>query len=192
MFRLALAGLLILSSAVAMADGLNYSFIQAAYQEVDIDLGGGFDVDGDGFGVGGSAAINDDWFIFADYSTFDFESVVDLSSLTIGGGYHATVSDKTDWFATLGFAQAEIDVQGFGSEDESGYAISLGLRSMVSENFELYGSLAYADLGDGADGTSVAAGFLYSLSGNMAVGLGVDFDDDVTAYGVGFRLYFDR
>jgi hypothetical protein len=192
MFRFALAGLLILSSVVATADGLNYNFIQAAYQEVDIDLGGGFDADGDGFGIGGSMAINDDWFIFADYSTFDFESVVDLSSLTIGGGYHAAVSDKTDWFATLGYAKAEIDVQGVGSTDDSGYAISAGLRSMVSEKFELYGSLGYADLGGGADGTSVAGGFWYSLSGNMAVGFGVDFDDDVTAYGVGFRLYFDK
>ncbi|MDX2411405.1 MAG: outer membrane beta-barrel protein [Woeseiaceae bacterium] len=192
MFRFALAGLLILSSAVAMADGLNYNYIQAAYQEVDIDLGGGFDVDGDGFGIGGSAAINDDWFIFAGYSTFDFESVVDLSSLTIGGGYRAAASDKTDWFATLGYAQAEVDVQGFSSEDDGGYAVSVGLRSMVSENVELYGSLGYADLGGGADGTSIAAGFWYSLSGNVALGLGVDFDDDVTAYGVGFRLYFDR
>ena len=192
MFRLALAGLLILSSAVAMADGLNYNYIQAAYQEVDIDLGGGVDADGDGFGVGGSVAIDDDWFVFASYSTFDFESVIDLSSLTIGGGYRAPVSDKTDWFATLGYAKAEVDVQGLGSADDSGYAVSLGMRSMVSENFELYGSLGYADLGGGADGTTVSGGFWYSLSGNMALGFGVDFDDDVTGYGVGFRLYFDK
>ena len=192
MFRLALAGLLILSSAVAMADGLNYNYIQAAYQEVDIDLGGGVDADGDGFGIGGSAAINDDWFIFASYSTFDFESVIDLSSLTIGGGYRAAVSNKTDWFATLGYAKAEVDVQGFGSADDSGYAVSLGMRSMVSENFELYGSLGYADLGGGADGTTVSGGFWYSLSGNLALGVGAEFDDDVTAFGVGLRLYFDK
>ena len=192
MFRLALAGLLILSGAVAMADGHNYNYVQAAYQEVDIDVGGGFDVDGDGFGIGGSVEIDDDWFVFVDYSTVDFESVVDLNSLTIGGGYRAPISDKTDWFATLGYAKAELDVQGPGSVDDSGYAISAGLRSMVSEKFELYGTLGYSDLGDFADGTTVAGGFWYSLSGNMALGFGVDFDDDVTAYGVGFRLYFDK
>jgi len=192
MFRFALAGLLLLSSAVTMADGLNYNYIQAAYQEVNIDVGAGFDVDGDGFAIGGSVEVNDDWFVFAGYSTFDFESVVDLDSLTIGGGYHAPVSDKTDWFATLGYAQAEVSAPGLGSEDDSGYAVSVGLRSMVSEKFELFGSLEYADLGGGADGTSVAGGFWYSLSGNMALGFGVDIDDDVTAYGVGFRLYFDR
>ena len=43
LFCLALAGLLILSSAVAMADGVIYNYIQAAYQEVDIDLDGGAD-----------------------------------------------------------------------------------------------------------------------------------------------------
>jgi hypothetical protein len=191
MFRFVFAGLLMLSGAVAMADGLSYSYIRANYQEVDIDLGGGLDVDGDGFGVAGSAEISDDWFIFANYSTFDFESVVDVSSLTVGAGYHSDVSSKTDWFATLGFAKAEVDVQGLGSEDDSGYAVSLGLRSMVSESFELYGSIGYADLGDGADGTAVAAGFWYTVSGSLALGLGANFDDDVTGFGAGLRLYFD-
>ena len=181
-----------LSSAVAMADGLSYSYVQANYQEIDIDFGGGADADGDGFAVGGSAEIGEDWFIFAAYSTFDLESVVDYTTLTAGAGYHSDVSAKTDWFATVGYAEAEVDASGFGSADDSGFGISLGLRSMVNDNLELYGNIGYVDLGDGADGTTIGAGLWYTVSGNLALGLGAEFDDDVTGYGIGLRLYFDK
>lgn len=192
MFRYALIGVLMLGSTAALADGLSYSYIQASYQEVDIDFGGGINADGDGFGVAGSVEIAESWFLFADYSSFDFESVVDFTSLSAGAGWHTGISDQTDFFATFGYAEAEIDVQGFGSVDDSGYGASIGVRSMVSDSLELYGSLGYVDLGNGADGTAIGAGLWYSVSGNMAVGLGASFDDDVTAYGVGFRLYFDK
>ena len=181
-----------LSSATAMAQAPSYSYIQASYQEVDIDLGGGLDVDGDGFGVGGSAELGANWFIFASYSSFDFESVVDLNELSVGAGYHSAISEKTDWFVSLGYIDAELDIAGFGSFDDSGIGASLGVRSMFSPTLELYGSVGYADLGDGADGTSFAAGLWYTVTGNLALGLGVEAGDDVTGYGVGFRLYFDK
>jgi hypothetical protein len=30
------------------------------------------------------------------------------------------------------------------------------------------------------------------VTGNFALGAGLDVGDDITAYGVGFRLYFDK
>ena len=75
MLRYALIGALMLSSAAAMAEGPSYSYIQAAYEEVDVDFGGGIDADGDGFSLGGSVPIGDSWFIFAGYGSSDLESV---------------------------------------------------------------------------------------------------------------------
>ena len=192
MLRYLSIGALMLSSAVAMADGPSYSYIGANYQEVDVDLGGGFDVDGDGYGVNGSAEIGESWYVFVDYSTFDFESVVDINSLSVGAGYHSAISEKTDWFGTLGYVDQEVDVSGLGSFSEDGFGASLGVRSMVNPKLELYGAVGYVDLGAGADGTSFAAGLWYTVSGNLALGLGFDTDDDVTGYGVGIRLYFDK
>ena len=192
MLRYALIGVLMLSSAAAMADGPSYSRIQASYQEVDLDLGGGIDADGDGFGVGGSVAIGDSWYVFADYSTADLASVVDLTILTIGGGWHTSMTTNTDFFAELGFADGEIDVSGFGSESDSGYSATVGIRSMLSEELEVYGSIGQVDFDDFGDGTNISAGLWYTASGNLALGLGATFDDDITRYGIGVRLYFDR
>lgn len=185
-------GTVLAFSAAANAEGPSYSYIEAGYQEVDLDAGGGINADGDGYGVAGSVAVSDNWFIFASYSDFDLESVIDLSSLSAGAGYHSAISGRTDWFAALSYETAEVSAPGFGSFDDNGYGVTLGLRSMVSESLELYGNVGYVDLGDGADGTAFGAGLWYTVAGNFALGLGASFDDDVTVYGAGFRLYFDK
>lgn len=192
MLRYLSIGALMLSSAAAMAEGPSYSYIQAIYQEVDIDLGGGFDADGDGFGVAGSVAINDSWFVFAGYASTEFESVIDLDQTTLGAGWHSAISEKTDWFATLAYIDLDISAPGFGSAGDSGFGVNVGVRSMLNPNLELYGSLGYSDLGDGGDGTAVAAGLWYTVTGNLALGLGAEVGSDITSYGIGARLYFDK
>jgi hypothetical protein len=192
MLRYLSIGALMLSSATAMAEGPSYSYIQANYQEVDIDVGGGFDADGDGYGVAGSVAINDNWFVFAGYTSSEFESVIDLDQASLGGGWNSAISEKTDWFATLSYIDLSLSAPGFPSVSDSGFGASVGLRSMLNPNFELYGSLGYSDLGDGGDGTAVAAGLWYTVGGNVALGLGAEVGSDVTTYGVGIRLFFDK
>lgn len=191
MSRYLIIGALMLSSTAALADRPSYSYIQANYQEVDIDLGNN-DIDGDGFAVSGSVAINESWFAFAGYSSAEFESVVDLTEFALGGGYHAPLSEKTDWVATASYLNAEIDAPGVNSMSESGFGMSLGVRSMLNPKLELAGSVSYADLGDGADGVSVGGSAWYTVTGNLALGLGFSAGDDTTSYGIGARLYFDK
>lgn len=192
MLRYLSIGALMLSSVTAMAEGPSYSFIQANYQEVDIDVGGGFSADGDGYDVAGSVAINDSWFVFAGYAASELESVVDLDEMKLGAGWNSAISEKTDWFVTLAYIDLELSATGIPSVSDSGFGASVGVRSMMNPNFELYGSLGYSDLGDGGDGTAVAAGLWYTVGGNVALGLGAEVGSDVTTYGVGIRLYFDK
>jgi hypothetical protein len=100
------------------------------------------------------------------------------------------MSDRSDFFATLSYIRAEASVSGLGSADEDGYGATVGIRGLVSDNFELSGSIGYVDLGDAGDGTAFGAGALYSFTENFALGLNVSVDDDVTMYGVGARFYF--
>ena len=190
MLRYLSVGLLLLSSTAAMAEGPSYSYIQAAYQEIDIDLGI-VDVDGDGWAVAGSVAINESWYGFASYGSGELESIVDVDQFAIGAGWHSPINERTDWFVSLAYIGAEVSAPGFGSADDTGYGIGLGMRSMLTPKFELAGSINYSDLGDGSD-TSFGVGGWYTVTGNLALGLGADFGDDISSYGVGFRLYFDK
>ncbi len=90
------------------------------------------------------------------------------------------------------FVSAEASIDGFDSVDEDGYAATIGLRGMIGERFELNGSLAYVDLGNGGGSTSFGGGALYNFSDAFAAGFSVGIDDDVTTYGIGLRVYFDR
>ena len=189
MVRFLSIGALMLSSAVAMAEGPSYSYIQAAYQEIDIDLGA-VDADGDGFGVAGSVAINESWFMFAEYSSFDLESVIDVDQTALGAGWHSPISATTDWFVTAEYIDLGASARGFGSADEDGFGVGIGVRSMMNPNLELYGQATYEDVGDGD--TTIEAGVWYTVTGNLALGALLDVGDDVTAYGVGIRLYFDK
>ena len=185
---------LLLLAAPTFAADISYNFIEAEYQEIDIDSGflGGFDIDGDGYGIGGSFELNENWFIGASYSKADFDFGVDLDQLMLGAGYHVPISDNADCYGMFSFVSAEASVDGFDSIDEDGYAATIGLRGMIGERFELNGSLAYVDFGNGGDSTAFGAGALYNLGDAFAAGFSVGIDDDVTTYGIGFRVYFDR
>ena len=175
----------------ALADGPSYNFIDIGYQEAELDGDlAGFSVDGDGYGIRGSFEVGENWFVAVGYSSLGFDFGVDLDQIAVGGGYYFGMSERTDFFASLSYLSAEVSAGGFGSVDEDGYGVSVGIRSMLTDNFELNGSIGYSDLGDGADGTAFNAGALYSFTPTFAIGFDIGIDEDVTLYGLGGRFYF--
>jgi len=184
--------LLALLAAPAMAAEPSYNFVAAGYQSIDIDdVAPGINVDGDGFGIGGSFELNDSFHVFASYGTADFDFGVDLDELQLGVGYRMPMSDKADFIISAAWVQAEVSALGF-SVDDDGFGASLGVRGYVNEKFELAGNVSYVDFGDGGDDTSVGGAARYHLMPNLALELGADFADDITTYGIGVRLYFDN
>jgi len=179
-------------SAAALAETPSYNYIEGFYQRVDLDDDFGFNIDGDGFGVGGSYEIAGNWHVFGGYSTFGLDFDIDLNELAVGAGYHTDISDAASLYANLAYINAEIDVLGFGSVDDNGYGVMVGVRGMVSERLELDGNLSYVDLGDGSDGTALGASALYALSDTFSLGLTAGLDEDATTYGLVGRFYFGR
>lgn len=184
-------GLLVFALPSLAAD-FSYNYVQAGYQEIDIDdnLLGGFDVDGDGYFVGGSVELTDNWFVAGSYSSADFDFGVDLDQLLIGAGYHVPLNNNVDFYGKLSLVRLEASASGFGSESENGYAAEIGVRGMIGDRFELKGSLGYVDLDEGGDGTAFGAGLIYNFTNSIAAGIEMEFDDDARAYGIGLRLYF--
>ena len=177
---------LALAPAAVLADSPEYTYIEGAYVNIDID---GID-DGDGFGIGGSAEVGENIFIFANYATVGFSFGIDFDTIEAGIGYKSAISDTTDVNVSIAYVNAEVDAGVFGSFDDDGYGLDVSLRSMVSNEFELNGGIAYVDFGgSGGDDTSFHVGVVYSFNDSFAVGGDISVGDDITTYLIGGRFY---
>jgi len=191
--RILVGAMVLALAAPALADTPSYSYVQGSFQNIDIDEGNsGLDVDGDGLGIGGSFEVAENWYIVGGYSTIDLGFGVDFNELSIGVGYNTDISPTTSMFADLSFLRAEVDVGSFGSEDETGYGLRVGIRSNLSDQVEAEGNIAYSDLGDGIDGTSVGGALWYKFTKNFQVGALLGAEEDVFRYGIGARFYFGQ
>lgn len=174
----------------SQAEGLSYSYLDAAYVNTDIDR---FDEEVDGFALRGSFEIADQLFVFANYAdqgTTVLGTDIDLRSYGFGLGYAWPLADALDLYGKVGYVNAEIDVPGFGDADDDGYSLAVGLRGRVAGQLELEGSLDYVDLSDSGDDTALGLGARWFFTEQFAVGIEGSFADDANTYGLGVRWNF--
>ena len=187
MLRSASLLLLVVFSASALAQDINYNHGQLSYGQVEFD-DSFIDVDGDGFGFAGSLAFNDNFHGFGDYQTAGLDFDVDLNLLELSFGYNRSLSETTDFVGRVGYVRVEADAPGVPSADETGYSLGIGVRSAINDVLELHGGLDYIDL-DGTE-TRVRAGFLYDFTESFAAGVDGTWWEDVNIYRASFRFYF--
>jgi hypothetical protein len=192
MQRRILSGLAALAAALPLAshaDVMDYSYAELGYVDADFDADAfDTDVDGDGFALRGSLAVNPNFFVFAGYQDLDFDFDVDASLLEVGGGGHWPLSDKIDIIGKLGIVKAEVDVGRF-NDDDDGFLLGARVRGVVAPKFELEGGFDYRDLDIGDETTIVLEGryfFIDQLAGGVSVAIG----DDNTALGLNVRWTF--
>ena len=178
----------LLLSASASAE-FDYSFFEFTYADIEFD---DIDVDGDAFGIGASYELNEDVYIFGGYQSADLDFSVDATTFGLGVGYHTALSDRADLVANVSYQFVELDIPGFGDEDDDGFGLGVGVRFAATPQVELNGGINYVDFGDGGDDTSLSAGALYNFTDAFTAGVGASFGDDVTTIALVARLYFGR
>jgi hypothetical protein len=188
MFRLITVATILALSTTAQAETPSYNYGTLGWQTVSLD-DGALDVDGDGFGIGGSFEVGDNWHIVGGYSSIGFDFGIDLNTLSVGGGYHTAISDTTSFYANLLWLNSEADAGGGLSFDDDGFGIGIGLRSNITDRVELEGGLSHVDYGDG-NGTALSAAGWYKFTDAFSLGVTLAAEEDVLGFGVGGRFYF--
>lgn len=176
-------------SATAGAQGFDYNWLSLGYGMVDFDE---INVDGNGFGLDGSYALNDDYHVFGEFESFDLDFGVDATTFSAGIGYNTEMSQTVDAFARLSYEYIDVDIPAAGSNDEHGFGFSVGLRFAAGPGVELNAGIDYVDYGSGGDDTAITLGGLYNFTPAFALGLAGSWGDDVSSYTLIGRYYFGR
>jgi Ax21 family sulfation-dependent quorum factor len=187
LFAWALAAALPLS---AQAGELNYNYVQLDYNRVSID---DFDVDPDGFGVKGSVALGEQFYLFGSYMKLN-DSIegldVDFDQSQVGFGFRHGISDKADLIAELSYVDAGVELEDDFDASTDGYRASFGVRGLMADNFEGYAKANWTD-GSDVDGTfSGTLGALYKLNATWGIHAEAEFGEDATVWGLGVRASF--
>ncbi|MDX1498204.1 MAG: hypothetical protein R3352_11655, partial [Salinisphaeraceae bacterium] len=165
-----LIGALLALPFTASAEGLSYNYVQLdwiASSDVEIE-GPGFEADGDGegFALEGVFSFTDTFFVEASYADSEVDidggPTVEGDTITLGVGAHTNqFTGAVDLFGVVSY----IDV-----EDDDGFGLEIGARTMVKPAIEAFISYAIADFDEGDfDGFSI--GGLYTFMPQWSVGL---------------------
>jgi hypothetical protein len=161
MKRLCMMGLVAVLSAPAANAGDHPAGSIAGYvTSSSIDVEGGADDDGTGFGLRGWASISGPWFVHGEYQTTSLDNG-DLESLRIGGGLTGEMSGNAMWLA-------KAELVDFGSDaDEDGIGVHGGVMFSATPSFGLFGTLGYLSLND-TDGLELNVGAKLGFTKELA------------------------
>ncbi|CAN5205220.1 hypothetical protein BH24PSE2_BH24PSE2_09270 [soil metagenome] len=177
---------------ITLGQELSYDWVELRYVDTEIEAASPFgnrDVDGDGFAVAGSLSLTEAFQLIGSYRDLAFDFDVDATAFTIGVGYRYPVARETDLVASLAYVSGEVDTV-FGDADDDGFELSAGLRSFVHDRVEVEGGVAYVDLDESGDDTSIFGTGRYWFNDEFAVGAGLAFGNDATTLTVSGRYSF--
>ena len=166
--------------SLALAD-MNYTNLEVNYLDLDGDGG----VSGDGFEIGGSWELNDQFHLFGSFQDQGFDGGFDGEVIEIGGGWSHGFSDTLDFVGTLSYLDADYDVGG-----DDGLALGGGIRSRLGDSFEVDAALKYVDFDESGSDTGVSVGGRYYFNDSMALGASLDSYDDADTLRLGFCWEF--
>ena len=191
MKRTILASIFGALSLNAFAASPSYDFVKAGYVQADIEDAGDFEPSG--FQIQGFKSLNENVYLTGRYGQLgeDVSGVdIDLDYASAGVGYRYGLTQNTDFFGevTYEYVNLDIELDSISGEDDNGYGITAGIRSMLSEQFELRGAIRYIDIED--DETAFEIGADYFFTPQLSFGATYVIADDVDLLGVSARYTF--
>lgn len=161
------------SSSSVMGKEISYDYIQGGFINT---LGSDPVPDGEGFEFSGSFSVMSNIAITAGYERTDFDerSGIDVDTATYDLGvtaHNSTIAPGASLFVNLSVLGGEVEASDGAYKYDTGYAVSVGLRSMVTDIIEIETALSREDLFDDHDALFVFAGRVYT-SEKLSFGAG--------------------
>lgn len=155
------------SSSSVLGKEISYDYIQGGYINT---YGSDPTPNGDGFEFSGSFSVMSNIAITAGYERTDFDEHsgidVDTAAYDLGVTAHSSnLAPGASLFVNLSARGGEVEASDgtTGSyEYDTGYVVSIGLRSMVTDIFEIDTALSRVDLFDDHDALFGFAGRIYA------------------------------
>ncbi|VEL98961.1 opacity protein-like surface antigen [Alteromonas sp. 76-1] len=168
------------ASFATLAESPDWRYVEGGYSKMDFDDNESFEPDG--FVLSSKYLLNSNIYLNGEYSNFE-EGSFDFDMLTLGAGYRMPLNATTDAYFGANFERIDGDV-----DDETGYSVNAGVRSMVTEQVELLGEVGYYDVEDGDATFKVGAN--YYITPQWAVGANYKLMDDLDIMQVTARYSF--
>jgi len=172
--KLAISSAFLLSTSVfAQKSPFSYNYVEAGYGFGTIEvLGASFDTTG--FGVSGSASLNDSIFLggsFTDGQAKLNGVTINQDTWTLGVGARLPAGQSTDFVSTISYINSRLSALG-AAETVTGYGVDIGLRHLVGEKVELSAGVGMSILGDDNERTTdFSAGLRFRVSKEASVGI---------------------
>lgn len=172
---------------------ISFDYIQGSYLSIT-DSSLGVDVDATGFELSGSFSLSQNIAITALYGTSDFDRVlglkVDGTELNFGITAHTEIAPATHVFGNISYVDIEADVDDGVSTvtaDDTGTALSIGIRHMASDSSEVNMRYIRQDDFDTTE-NRIEIGALFYLNNSLSIGAGFRTGDDVDTLLINARL----
>ncbi|AOW75612.1 hypothetical protein A3Q34_01165 [Colwellia sp. PAMC 20917] len=175
-------------STLSMAKSPSWNNIGVGYVSVDIKDS---DFEPTGFTFLGSKLINDNVYFHGKYRLVSeevYDEDIDLSTWNLGLGIRHGLNETTDLFGQVSYLNAEIEYDNT-SEDENGYSLGAGVKSMLSDNFEVVVQ-ATRDSLDGESETAFGIAAAFYLNETVSIGAGYQIADDANLLTIDIKAHF--
>ena len=167
----------------ASAADLSFNNVGIGYRQADFSCGS----DCDGLNLLGSIEINDIFSVNVDYTNIDVSGGSSIDFTFLGLGVRHELSENAAFFGQAGAARIGIDTR-FGDDSETKGFVGVGLRGMLSEQFEGE-ALVRKVFASNSDASLKLTG-TYFFTDVVGASLSVEASDGDTGGGVGLRMNF--
>lgn len=167
--------------AAAQAQDISYTYLEGGYTRIESAF------EADGWAVNGSAAISDDFHVFAGYSQSDLNGFnADLDIFNVGIGYNHAFSKNLHGLARFGYENFDANLG--GSIDA--WFTEVGVRAALGSHVEGWALAGYEDPEDFSGDFYAKIGTLINITPRVGLSAEVKLIDGDQQYFVGPRISF--